>query len=69
MADDIETQPGPPCPHCRRPSVQRFRPFCCKRCADIDLNRWLSGVYAVPAVESDDDSEKPEPGAEDRSPP
>ena len=32
-----------------------FKPFCSKRCADIDLNRWLSGVYAVPVKETDDE--------------
>jgi uncharacterized protein len=37
-----------------------FKPFCSKRCADIDLNRWLSGVYAVPVKQEDDeDGESP----------
>ena len=40
--------------------IQAVKPFCSKRCADIDLNRWLSGVYAVPAKEEDDeDGERP----------
>ncbi len=47
--------PGKPCPICGKPAVERFRPFCSRRCADVDLNRWLSGVYAVPAVEAEDD--------------
>lgn len=25
-----------------------FAPFCSKRCADIDLGRWLKGGYAIP---------------------
>jgi endogenous inhibitor of DNA gyrase (YacG/DUF329 family) len=29
------------------------RPFCSKRCRDVDLNRWLSGSYVVPAAEDD----------------
>ena len=37
------------CPICGKPAEPAFKPFCSKRCADIDLNRWLSGVYAVPA--------------------
>jgi uncharacterized protein len=41
------------CPICGKPALHRFRPFCSKRCADIDLNRWLSGTYAVPVVEED----------------
>jgi endogenous inhibitor of DNA gyrase (YacG/DUF329 family) len=55
--------PLPParrCPICGKPALERFRPFCSKRCADVDLNRWLSGRYAVPAVE-EDDAESGEP--------
>jgi endogenous inhibitor of DNA gyrase (YacG/DUF329 family) len=40
--------------------VRAFTPFCSKRCANIDLNRWLSGAYAIAAVED-------EPGGEDES--
>jgi endogenous inhibitor of DNA gyrase (YacG/DUF329 family) len=35
--------------------VETFRPFCSRRCADIDLNRWLSGFYAVPVKEDEDE--------------
>jgi endogenous inhibitor of DNA gyrase (YacG/DUF329 family) len=47
------------CPICKRPfeegeATRRFRPFCSKRCADIDLGRWLRGTYAIPAVEADE---------------
>ena len=45
------------CPICGKPAEERFRPFCSKRCADVDLNRWLSGVYAVPVVEQDESSD------------
>ena len=37
------------CPICRKPAVETFWPFCSRRCADVDLNRWFSGVYAVRA--------------------
>jgi endogenous inhibitor of DNA gyrase (YacG/DUF329 family) len=43
------------CPICSKPRVEQFRPFCSRRCADVDLNRWLSGVYAVPVTEDDDE--------------
>ena len=36
------------CPICRKDTDPRFRPFCSRRCADVDLGRWLSGAYAVP---------------------
>lgn len=45
------------CPICDRPAVARYRPFCSKRCADIDLGRWLDGGYRLPAVEPPDDFE------------
>jgi len=41
------------CPICGKPAEADHRPFCSKRCADIDLQRWLSGRYAIPAVEDD----------------
>jgi endogenous inhibitor of DNA gyrase (YacG/DUF329 family) len=48
------------CPICSKPTDVSFKPFCSKRCADIDLNRWLSGVYAVPVKEVDDeDGDRP----------
>lgn len=44
------------CPGCKAPAVAAYKPFCSKRCADVDLHRWLSGGYAIPAVETDDDA-------------
>ena len=49
-----------PCPICKLPSVEAYAPFCSKRCADIDLQRWFSGVYAIPAVEQDDEDHLPD---------
>lgn len=42
------------CPICRKPTTTRYRPFCSKRCADVDLARWFSGTYAVPSQDPDD---------------
>lgn len=39
------------CPICSAQTVHRFRPFCSKRCADIDLGRWMKGNYRVPTEE------------------
>ena len=44
------------CPICKKLAIQEFRPFCSKRCADIDLNRWLSDRYVVPGADEDDDN-------------
>jgi len=46
---------GARCPICGKPTDVAFKPFCSKRCSDIDLNRWLTGVYAVPVAEDDDE--------------
>jgi len=52
-----------PCPICKRPQAAPFRPFCSRRCADIDLGRWFSGDYRIPTDETPetdraDDAEK-----------
>lgn len=43
------------CPICGKPKVEAYRPFCSKRCADVDLGRWLNGQYAIPVSEDDDE--------------
>ncbi len=43
------------CPICRRAVVPEYRPFCSKRCANVDLQRWLVGGYAIPAADDDED--------------
>jgi uncharacterized protein len=48
------------CPICRRPAADpAYAPLCSKRCADVDLQRWFSGAYAVPAVEAEEDEREP----------
>ena len=44
----------PACPICGTPRHALHRPFCSARCREIDLGRWFSGRYAVPAVEPPD---------------
>jgi endogenous inhibitor of DNA gyrase (YacG/DUF329 family) len=36
------------CPLCGKPADAGFKPFCSKRCADLDLNQWFKGGYAIP---------------------
>ena len=43
------------CPICAKPKAKDFQPFCSKRCADVDLSRWLKGIYRIPAVEPPDE--------------
>jgi len=56
MADlkAMKKSDGPACPTCGKAESADSRPFCSERCRDVDLNRWLSGAYAVPAVEEPD---------------
>lgn len=53
---------GRPCPICGKPAEARFRPFCSKRCADIDLGHWFDGAYRLPSEEPPD-PEEPGPAA------
>lgn len=44
----------PRCTVCGKPQVVKFRPFCSRRCAQIDLGRWLKGSYAIPGRDEDE---------------
>jgi len=54
------------CPICSKPAHAAYRPFCSRRCADVDLGRWLTGAYAIPAA---DDGEPADGDSTDRDPP
>ena len=47
------------CPICSRATVTDYRPFCSRRCADVDLGRWLKESYRVPTDETPDDGDDP----------
>lgn len=42
------------CAICGKSADPKYRPFCSKRCADVDLQRWLVGAYQVPGSDEDD---------------
>lgn len=42
------------CPICEKDTDPKYRPFCSRRCADVDLGRWLNGSYAVPSQREED---------------
>jgi endogenous inhibitor of DNA gyrase (YacG/DUF329 family) len=54
------------CPICKKPALVEHRPFCSKRCAQIDLGRWLGEVYRAPA--DDEDWSETETWSADTSP-
>jgi hypothetical protein len=48
------------CPICARPTDPKYRPFCSRRCADVDLGRWLTERYAIPVEEAEGEDEAAE---------
>ena len=52
------------CPVCQKPTERAYRPFCSRRCADVDLGRWLNGSYAIPVA--DEVPDEPADQIEDR---
>jgi endogenous inhibitor of DNA gyrase (YacG/DUF329 family) len=64
MAEEAKVtplRPKRPCPECGKPSARETYPFCSRRCKDVDLNRWLSGVYVLPGRDGEAEGEMPEP--------
>jgi endogenous inhibitor of DNA gyrase (YacG/DUF329 family) len=57
MAETVRTDPR--CPICGKPAAQQQRPFCSRRCADVDLGRWLTGQYRIPAAPGADVEDDP----------
>jgi endogenous inhibitor of DNA gyrase (YacG/DUF329 family) len=45
------------CPICGKPPTEASKPFCSERCRDVDLNRWLSDSYRIPARDDEEDAE------------
>ena len=45
------------CPICGKDTAKDYRPFCSKRCADVDLSRWLGERYAIPSDDPEDAEE------------
>jgi uncharacterized protein len=43
------------CPICAKATLAAYKPFCSRRCADIDLGRWLNESYTIPVAEDEDD--------------
>jgi endogenous inhibitor of DNA gyrase (YacG/DUF329 family) len=47
------------CPICGKPTLPDYRPFCSRRCADVDLGRWLTESYRIPADAKEEADEAP----------
>lgn len=55
------------CPICHKEADPKYKPFCSRRCADVDLGRWLTGSYAIPVTEEEAGDSAPD-GSEDVPP-
>ena len=53
-ADNIVPMRNGRCPMCNKGWERKYRPFCSKRCADLDLSKWLSEAYRIPAEEAEE---------------
>jgi uncharacterized protein len=51
------------CPICGKHADEQRKPFCSRRCADVDLHRWFSGSYAVPVTEDEEEDERRDEGS------
>ena len=52
------------CPICAKTADKKYRPFCSRRCADVDLGRWLKGSYTIPVEATGDEDSIAEDAAE-----
>ena len=53
------------CPICQRETDPKYKPFCSRRCADVDLGRWLKGSYAIPVTEEEAQDATPDDSGTD----
>ena len=56
------------CPICGKETKRRYRPFCSRRCADLDLAKWLGGSYAIPSEDPEDAEEAARQSVDQRPP-
>lgn len=57
------------CPICNRAVDAKYRPFCSKRCADIDLAKWMTGSYAIPPNDPEDIEQALDAASQERDKP
>ena len=62
----MPAQATPKCPICGAPRAAAFRPFCSRRCAQVDLGRWFAGAYAVPGAPAEAEDGAAEPRRQPR---
>ena len=66
MSSDTASTRPKKCPICGKATDEAYRPFCSKRCADIDLGKWFSGSYTISGRVEDEGDGDELSGASDR---
>jgi hypothetical protein len=74
MTDDVNMDASKRlgrCAICGKDALHAHRPFCSRRCADIDLARWLGGGYVIAggSRDADEDGDDTAAGAAARTRP
>ena len=49
------------CPICSKAEARQYKPFCSRRCADVDLARWFKESYVIESDESATEEASAEP--------
>lgn len=47
------------CPICHKPTDLAHKPFCSRRCADVDLGHWLHNDYSFSTRMEETEDETP----------
>jgi len=55
------------CPICGKPATEASRPFCSELCRKVDLDRWRTETYRIPAEENDEEESAPKPDGDEES--
>jgi hypothetical protein len=45
------------CTRCGNITTDKYKPFCSKRCSDLDLGNWMNGSYAIPSNEEPNEAD------------
>lgn len=66
MQNADSVSPKARCAICDKAVSAAYKPFCSKRCADVDLHRWLSGGYAIAGQDDESAADEVEDPARER---
>jgi endogenous inhibitor of DNA gyrase (YacG/DUF329 family) len=59
MSKNSASSSASSCAMCPETVAAEWKPFCSKRCADLDLGKWFNGSYAIAGEPADQAEENP----------